>query len=67
MQAGDMPNHVETCSSLALAWYAHHVGVTNVADRGLHTIATGGAWTRGPRITKKKRLDLSSRDVRYFL
>ena len=39
--AGDMLNGAETCSSLALAWYAHHVGVTNVANHG--SLAQSGA------------------------
>ena len=63
--ARDMLNGAETCSSLALTWYAHHVGVTNVANHGSQTIDAGGAWTRGPQITRK-RLDLSPREVSYF-
>ena len=40
---GDMLNGAETCSSLALAWFAHYVGVTKVADRCLTNNCHGGS------------------------
>ena len=51
-----MLNDAETCCSLALARYAHHVGVTNVCKQLLELAALA---------LREMRLDLSPREVRY--
>ena len=65
--AGDMLNCAETCSCLALAWVAHHVGVTNVANHGSQTIAAGGDWTRSNWITRKASWPLAQRGALVLL
>ena len=38
-----------------------------VADHGLQTIAAGGAWTHGPRITRKASWPLAQKGALFLI